>query len=201
MSSKRIARVICALALTAAAHVLAAPAQAAGPAVNDVYSCQIDGMTTSLTPIPTVGGSSGSYTLADPAATCAQVDIDGAAGLDASGNNTAVFTADFASAGTYNSITCGTGAFTGNPGGTTLRGSGEGDLSVNYTILLVGMNGTMAVTGGTDGDGEGDKLKGGGVVNIRPTNVTTPNDFGCVTAPASGFRVTGAIAIEANPVG
>ena len=134
---------------------------ATGAHAATTVACQINGSTTSLTPIPAppATGGSGTYTFSGPA-TCV---VNGAL---QSGTVTV-------SDGAYQNTVCGTGTATGTAdfaGGITVNPLG-------FKIQFVaGVGVIQATSGGT----------GGGVVDITPSNTG-----GCATTAVTGFNVHG----------
>jgi hypothetical protein len=111
-----------------------APASAAGPA-----TCQFNGLTSQLTPIPVTGGNTGTYTFSGTA-NC----------VTANGAQTST---PVLSSGTYNNIQCGTGTAVGS---VSVTGIG----SFSYSITFAAGQGVLTAT--SPGD------QGGGPVTIVP---------------------------------
>jgi len=157
---------------------LGAAADTPGPSDTVIFQ----GRTSTLTPVPLVGGS-GSY--AFNSSTCA-ISSDASDGVDA-GDPAGMCT--IASTGTYVSVVCGTAAVTGNiTGSATINAEGFAPYATgNYTISLVA--GVGVVTGsGTEADGTGPVTLSGAVQLVPDA----PTGDGFCT---HGFTVTGSVSL------
>jgi hypothetical protein len=129
VTARRRAAVAMGVGLLTASLAMAAPgADAAG-----LQACQFNGATTSLTPIPASGPSSGSYTFSGTG-TCAGAATGPIAITVANGH--------------YDNSSCGTGTATG-----TADVTGAVNATLGFTLTLVSGQGVLTIGSGGSGAG------------------------------------------------
>lgn len=173
------------IALVAAAVAVPATASA------ETASCELSGVTGSLTPaIPSIigpggvqMGGTGTYTFQssnNPNTTVCSV------------NNGAPELSSIVSAGRYENDLCSTGrAFGENPAATTVTAPSRTVSGVTYRIDFAGGNGRLDVIS-IEGRPEAGTPDIDGLINIKPQ----PGQGNCVNQNVSQFNVTGAFTVS-----